>query len=95
MNVAARVMAHAEPGEVLATHEVMSRLRTAFVTRDVEPFMVKGKAQPIHAVSVGPPAGEIAEAAFADDIFVGRDAEMATLRQALDAARPGRVRWSR
>ena len=89
INTAARVMAHAEPGEVLATHEVMSRSRTVFVTRNVEPFMVKGKAQPIHAVSVGPPVGEIAEAALADDTFVGRDAEMAALRRALDAARVG------
>jgi class 3 adenylate cyclase/tetratricopeptide (TPR) repeat protein len=89
INTAARVMAHAEPGEVLATREVMSRSRTVFVTGDIEPFMVKGKAQPIHAVSVGPPVGETAEAALADDTFVGRDPEMATLRQALDAARIG------
>lgn len=87
VNVAARVMAHAGYGEVLATREVMSRSRTAFVTRDIEPFSVKGKAQPIQAVSIGPPVGEIAEAAFADDTFVGRDAEMATLRQTLDAAK--------
>ena len=37
MNVAARVMAHAEIGEVLATQEVMSRSRTAFVTRASSP----------------------------------------------------------
>jgi class 3 adenylate cyclase/tetratricopeptide (TPR) repeat protein len=89
INTAARVMAHAEPGEVLATREVMSRSRTVFVTGDVEPFPVKGKAQPIHAVSVGPPVGETAEAALADDTFVGRDAEMAKLRRALNAARAG------
>ena len=89
VNVAARVMAHAETGETLATQDVMSRSRTAFVTRDIEPFMVKGKAQPIHAVSVGSPAGEIADAAYADDTFIGRDTEMATLRQALNAATAG------
>jgi len=50
--------------------------------------MVKGKALPLHAVSIGPPAGEVAGAVFAEDTFVGRDAEMATLRQALDAAVP-------
>jgi tetratricopeptide (TPR) repeat protein len=87
--VAARVMARADPGTVLATNEVMERSRTMFTTRVVTPFTVKGKTKPIEAVLLGAPRGELGGATgdAADDTFVGRDAELATLREALDRAR--------
>jgi class 3 adenylate cyclase/tetratricopeptide (TPR) repeat protein len=92
INVAARVMAHAEPGTVLATNEVMTRSRTVFATLPVVPFMVKGKTKPIDAVLLGAPQGERAEGAndTPDDVFVGRDTELAVLREALDSARARR-----
>jgi class 3 adenylate cyclase/tetratricopeptide (TPR) repeat protein len=92
INVAARVMAHAEPGTALATDDVMARSRTHFATQPVPPFLVKGKAKPIHAVVLGAPQGG-GDAASGDETegpFVGRDAELATLRAALDRARARR-----
>jgi class 3 adenylate cyclase len=53
VNLAARVMARAEPGTVLATPEVLGNARTAFETRPLEPFSVKGKARPVTAFEVG------------------------------------------
>jgi class 3 adenylate cyclase/tetratricopeptide (TPR) repeat protein len=88
INLAARVMAKAQPGQVLATREVIARSRTVFRTDVLEPFMVKGKAKPVHAVSVGPIIGEQSREHL-DGPFVGRDAEMRLLDDALDRARAG------
>ncbi|HEY8828832.1 MAG TPA: adenylate/guanylate cyclase domain-containing protein [Jatrophihabitantaceae bacterium] len=92
INVAARVMAHAEPGAALATNEVMARSRTMFATRQFPPFMVKGKAKPIRAVLLGAPQGDRDGGASDrnDDAFVGRDTELAALREALDRTRARR-----
>ena len=93
INVAARVMAHAAPGEVLATGEVMSHARGGYATEPVAPFFVKGKTRAIEAVLLGPPgavrptpgaptaAGEVGATAFAidDAPFVGRQAEVAAV----------------
>jgi class 3 adenylate cyclase/tetratricopeptide (TPR) repeat protein len=89
INTAARVMGRAEPGTVLATNEVLARSRTVFAIQQVPPFMVKGKAKPIHAVLLGPPQGERDEATDVgeDPALIGRDAELGTLREALDRTR--------
>jgi class 3 adenylate cyclase/tetratricopeptide (TPR) repeat protein len=89
INTAARVMAHAAPGEVLATDAVMGRSRTVFALRPVAPFMVKGKSEPIHAVALGAPGGERGPD-VEDDVFVGRETELGAARAALDGARAGR-----
>jgi class 3 adenylate cyclase/tetratricopeptide (TPR) repeat protein len=88
INLAARVMAKARPGQVLATREVITRSATLFRTDALEPFMVKGKAKPVHAVSVGPITGELSRE-LADGPFVGRDAELRQLDHALDRTRSG------
>ncbi|TAM85721.1 MAG: tetratricopeptide repeat protein [Jatrophihabitans sp.] len=88
VNLAARVMAKARPGQVLATRDAISRSATLFRTDALEPFMVKGKARPVHAVSVGPIIGEMARE-HDDGPFVGRDAELRRLHAALDSARAG------
>jgi len=92
INTAARVMGKAEPGTVLATNDVMARARTQFDTQPVTPFLVKGKTKPIHAVLLGAPRGERDPATTdtADDPFVGRETELAALREALDLARARR-----
>ena len=90
INVAARVMAHAAPGEVLATAEVMAHARGSFAAQAVEPFFVKGKSHAIEAVLLGAPAATAAvtEPADADDMpFVGREGELAAVRAAQDRAR--------
>jgi class 3 adenylate cyclase/tetratricopeptide (TPR) repeat protein len=52
INLAARVMGKASPGEVLATREVVLRAHGAVSGAAVEPFMVKGKSRPVHAVLI-------------------------------------------
>ncbi len=82
VNLAARLMAHAAPGEILATHDVLDRSPTAFVREAVEPFSVKGKARPVEAWKVGPVAGAKADAAALRLPFIGRDAELDQLLRA-------------
>ena len=53
VNLAARLMAKAEPGQIYATAAVLDRSNTLFETNELAPFAVKGKAQPVQAWSVG------------------------------------------
>ena len=43
----------ASPGTIYATADVLDRANTLFATTKLEPFAVKGKAEPIQAWSVG------------------------------------------
>ena len=45
VNLSARLMAKAEPGQIYATADVLDRSNTLFETTELEPFAVKGKAQ--------------------------------------------------
>jgi class 3 adenylate cyclase/tetratricopeptide (TPR) repeat protein len=95
INLAARVMGKAAPGEVLATQATLDRARSAFALEPLPPFMVKGKSQPVHAVRVGPLAGAGHRTATFGDTdlpLVGREAEMEVLTTALDDARQRRGR---
>jgi class 3 adenylate cyclase/tetratricopeptide (TPR) repeat protein len=89
VNLAARLMGKAGPGEILAARAVIERSRARFDVRPVEPFHVKGKAQPVEAVVVGA-LEESAGAAGGDLPLVGREQELATLRAGLEEARRGR-----
>ena len=53
INTAARVMAKAEAGQILATEIVLSRSRTIFEATPIPPFAAKGKAEPVRASVVG------------------------------------------
>jgi len=53
VNLAARLMAKAAPGQVLATADVLDRSSIRFATTALEPFMVKGKRRPVTAYAVG------------------------------------------
>ncbi len=91
VNLAARLMAKAAPGEIYATREVLDHCNTLFETKELPPLLAKGKAQPIHALSVGRAIGSrTRHASFRQLPLVGRDAELRILRDALEAARNGR-----
>jgi class 3 adenylate cyclase/tetratricopeptide (TPR) repeat protein len=92
MNLAARVMGRAEPGQLVATRALLDRLRARFELRQLEPFTVKGKSQPVDAAVVGPPSGAQRATSSLSIDLVGRDAELATLREMVDLARHGRGR---
>ena len=90
VNLAARLMAKAEPGQLLATEGVLAQSRTTFETHPLEPFLVKGKAQPVHAFDVGSVAGVSTDASDAAPVpLIGREREVAVLLDALASARSG------
>jgi hypothetical protein len=89
VNLAARVMAKAMPGEVLASQAVLDSCSVTFETNELEPFMVKGKSMPVYASVIGPPQGA-KEVADADELpLIGRDFETALLQRSLRSTLSG------
>ena len=88
VNLAARLMAQAEPGEIYATADVLDRSASRFRTTELAPFTVKGKAAPVRAWSVGDVARARVRATRSLPL-VGRDAEVRTLEEALEGVRAG------
>ncbi|MGA2522104.1 MAG: adenylate/guanylate cyclase domain-containing protein [Acidimicrobiales bacterium] len=89
VNLAARLMAKAVPGQILATPEVLDQAGADVDTTELEPFMVKGKAQPVRALSVGTVA-KARRVRDADGLpFVGRHTELAHMRQAVAGVQGG------
>jgi class 3 adenylate cyclase/tetratricopeptide (TPR) repeat protein len=86
VNVAARLMAAAQPGEVLATPRLLESSHTLFTTRALEPLHLKGRAEPVQAYAVGDEAGD----RWVDDRrglpFTGRARDLTVLRTALGRA---------
>lgn len=90
VNVAARLVARAEPGELLATDELLRRSRRRFETSG-RPLLMKGKERAVTGYRVG----RIVESAPAGEgslPLIGREAELELLRGALDDARGRRTR---
>ena len=92
INLAARLMARAAPGQLLATADILDRSTRMFAFRSLPPFPVKGKAQPVHAFDVGAPLPNRPAPAQAAARLAGRDAEVTALRDTLDSLRRGRGR---
>jgi class 3 adenylate cyclase/tetratricopeptide (TPR) repeat protein len=96
VNLAARVMAQAEPAvpaEIHATGDVLQRSKTTFETTELAPFTVKGKSEPVHALSVGRAHGSRARQAEERLLpLTGRNAELGVIRKAFAAARSGEGR---
>ena len=86
VNLAARLAARAEPGEILATAEVLERSPTRFETAP-QPFLVKGKERAITAYSVGVVTGVVEEERAQELPIIGREQELAELEAAVAAAR--------
>lgn len=91
VNLAARLMAQAAPGQALAVPAVVERARTRFALTAIEPFQVKGKAKPVTAVAVGAATGTRGQARAGSVVpLVGRDQEMQLLDATLESVRAGR-----
>ncbi len=93
INVAARLVGRAEPGQVLATAAVPEQSQVRFVVRPLEPFTVKGKARPVHAVDVGPVNREATPRTLSAGALVGRDEQLRTLLAAVADVRARRGRY--
>jgi hypothetical protein len=79
VNLAARLMAAAGENEIYASPAVLDRSRTLFETRTLEPFAVKGKAEPVQAFAVGAELGSRPVMNNDEFTFVGRDEELEQL----------------
>ena len=88
VNLAARLMAAATPGSVYSTADVLDSSRTRFATEALEPFMVKGKSEPVHAYAVGASTG-VRTNTYESLPFAGRAQELRFLQDAFSAARAG------
>lgn len=88
VNLAARVMGRAGDGQLLVTEALLSTSRTPFLTAPLEPFLVKGKTEPVlaHVVEGVAEQGSVAAPTLP---FVGRAGELTTLRSAAAATSAG------
>jgi class 3 adenylate cyclase/tetratricopeptide (TPR) repeat protein len=87
VNVAARLEQAAEPGTVLIGEETLRLVRDAVVAEPVPPLEVKGKTDPLAAFRlVQVSAGVAGVARRLDSPMVGRERELAQLRDAYEAA---------
>jgi class 3 adenylate cyclase/tetratricopeptide (TPR) repeat protein len=87
VNVAARLEQAAEPGTVLLGAETLRLVRDAVVAEPVEPLRAKGKSEPLDAfLLVEVMSGAAGVARRLDSPMVGRQRQLAQLRQAFDAS---------
>jgi len=90
--LAARLMARAGEDEVWVSSEAFARGGASFEASELEPFQVKGKSEPVHAVVLG---DLVRESARADDRtqdklpFVDRERERAVLAASVAPVRMG------
>lgn len=80
VNLAARVMGRAASGQLVATQALLDRVSAPTESQPLEAFLVKGKAQPVHAAAVSAVAATRAPEQWGGATFVGRDREVTTLR---------------
>ena len=92
VNLAARLMGKARTGTIFATKGVLDRSHTKFENEQLEPFMVKGKKNPIQAWSVGTAMRAVPTDHNTVGVrapLIGREHEIEILREAVSRARAG------
>jgi class 3 adenylate cyclase/tetratricopeptide (TPR) repeat protein len=88
--LSARLMARAEPDQLLAAAAVFDRAGGRFAATPLEPFHVKGKAEPVQAYAIAGLADAPAEAPKRPQLpFVDRERERAVLNAAVAPVRLG------
>ncbi|HET7899762.1 MAG TPA: adenylate/guanylate cyclase domain-containing protein, partial [Candidatus Nanopelagicales bacterium] len=88
-NTAARIMSKAPDGVLFAHPSVLAQSRTLFSTEPAGPFPMKGKAVPVLVHAVGEEIGTREAQARTELELVGRDDELALLRDAFARALGG------
>lgn len=90
VNVAARLAASARPGEALVTQNTLAHSSARFGHEVLPPREVKGKSAPIEVARLGSSVLQRVESISPDGELTGRDAELAALHSAVEAASEGR-----
>jgi class 3 adenylate cyclase/tetratricopeptide (TPR) repeat protein len=83
VNLAARLAAHAESGSILMAADVLEHTRRSYAVSEAPMASLKGKSKPVPVVTLGQPL-EPRRQQSNEDVFIGRDAEMAILRGATE-----------
>ena len=89
-NVAARVMARAQVGELLATKTMLANCRERFEIGPYQSFVAKGKRAAIAAAAVKRRLAIETTSSASETAFFGRDTELAAITATFDEARRGR-----
>ncbi len=84
VNLAARLMAAADPGSLYASPGVIDRSTTMFRTEALKPFYVKGKEMPVQAFELFEETGTRPPESSDELPFMGRDSHLETLVGELD-----------
>jgi len=87
--LAARLMAKAEPGQVLTTADVLERCRSTFESTELEPFQLKGIDEPVTAFDLHTVAAVAATDPEQRVPFVGRERELTIVSATLGPVRMG------
>ena len=82
VNLAARLAGHAESGTILMAADVLEHTRRSYAVSDAPMARLKGKSKPVPVVTLGQPLEPRRQQS--EDLFVGRDAEMAILKSATE-----------
>jgi class 3 adenylate cyclase/tetratricopeptide (TPR) repeat protein len=83
VNLAARLAAHAESGTILMAADVLEHTRRSYAVNDAPMASLKGKSKPVRVVTLSKPL-EPRVQRNTEDLLVGRAAEMAILRSAVE-----------
>ncbi len=86
VNVAARLMGSAEPGQLLATVAALDRAAPIFDVTPLAPIAVKGRSEPVRAAIVTGPIATVPNRASDDSLFVGRETELQVILESARSA---------
>jgi len=89
VNLAARLMSAAPPGQVYSSAPALDASFTLFETTELEPFHVKGKDHPIQAFAVGQARGIRPRRQGGELPFIGRHDELDQLRSTIELLHHG------
>ena len=88
-NLAARLLGKADERSIAVSHAVLDNARSTYDATELPPVLVRGRVEPVTVYQLGQLRETERRTRSIRPAFVGRDDEMATLRQALAEARTG------
>lgn len=87
VNLAARLMANAQPNQILISARVQERVADRFELTEIPPLILKGKSKPVQAFIVGSERIAAGPVSYESDLpFIGHDMFMLSLQMTLRQA---------